>query len=125
MTPSKPEFLPPARERVECHAAEAGVTLKADRYPNPDGPAEAARQAFEAAAPQMERQMKEAIETAESGPRKKFCYVGAPEIFKLELACHDLVQAFDSYGVYLVGSALQRPDWRDVDLRLGIGRAHV
>jgi hypothetical protein len=51
-------------------------------------------------------------------PRKKFCYVGAPAIFALETACRQVVEAFDSYGVYLVGSALERPDWRDVDLRM-------
>jgi hypothetical protein len=54
-------------------------------------------------------------------PRKKAVYVGAPAIFRLELACQHLEEAFCEKGlggVYLVGSALQRPDWRDVDLRL-------
>lgn len=50
--------------------------------------------------------------------RKKFCYVGAPKIFALELACRHIDDAFESYGIYLVGSALERPDWRDVDLRM-------
>ena len=60
-----------------------------------------------------------ASETAD--PRKKFCYVGAPAIFALETACRQITEAFDSYGVYLVGSALERPDWRDVDLRMIMG----
>lgn len=50
---------------------------------------------------------------------KKFgSYVGAPAIFKLELAVKQLSNAFNNSGVYLVGSALTRPDWRDVDLRM-------
>lgn len=49
--------------------------------------------------------------------RTKFCYVGAPAIFLLDQALVPVVQAFDGYA-YLVGSALERPDWRDVDVRL-------
>ncbi len=47
----------------------------------------------------------------------KVNYVGAPAIFALELACRDICDAFGGYGCYVVGSAIQRPDWRDVDLR--------
>ncbi len=50
-------------------------------------------------------------------PRTKASYIGAPACFQLELACQHLHQAFGEYGIYLVGSALQRPDWRDVDVR--------
>ena len=50
-------------------------------------------------------------------PRKKVNYIGVPAVFALELACRDICDAFDGYGLYLVGSALERPDWRDVDLR--------
>jgi hypothetical protein len=53
-----------------------------------------------------------------SGGKTKPSYVGAPAIFALSTACQDLERAFGGYGVYLVGSALQRPDWRDVDVRL-------
>ena len=49
--------------------------------------------------------------------RKKGVYVGAPAIFALELACNDICTAFKGYGCYLVGSALERQDWRDVDVR--------
>ena len=49
--------------------------------------------------------------------RKKAIYVGAPACFALELACQHLQEAFGEYGLYLVGSALERPDWRDVDVR--------
>jgi len=44
-------------------------------------------------------------------------YVGAPAIFALSQACQQLNDAFGGYGCYLVGSALERADWRDVDLR--------
>jgi len=50
--------------------------------------------------------------------RTKGVYVGAPACFHLELACQELNDAFDGFGCYLVGSALERPDWRDVDVRL-------
>jgi hypothetical protein len=53
--------------------------------------------------------------------RKKAIYVGAPACFALELACQHLSTAFDGFGCYLVGSALERPDWRDIDVRLIMG----
>lgn len=51
-------------------------------------------------------------------PRKKGIYVGAPACFALELACQQIGEAFGGFGCYLVGSALERPDWRDIDVRL-------
>ncbi|AZV21493.1 hypothetical protein [Mesorhizobium sp. M7A.F.Ce.TU.012.03.2.1] len=48
--------------------------------------------------------------------RKKPSHVGVPAIFKLQLACQQLNAAYESYGIYLVGSAIERPDWRDVDV---------
>jgi hypothetical protein len=52
----------------------------------------------------------------ENKQRAKPSYVHAPSLFLLSQACIPLVQAF---GVpYLVGSSLQRPDFRDVDVRL-------
>ncbi len=50
-------------------------------------------------------------------PRRKANYIGAPACFALELACQPLVAAFGHCGLYQVGSSLQRPDWRDIDLR--------
>jgi hypothetical protein len=44
-------------------------------------------------------------------------YVGAPAVFALELACRQINEAFDGFGCYLVGSSLERPDWRDIDVR--------
>lgn len=39
-------------------------------------------------------------------------------LFALHHGCAAIEKAWpDSYGVYLVGSALERPDYRDVDLR--------
>lgn len=58
-------------------------------------------------------------ETAADPPakRRKASYVGVPAIFKLNLACLHLNRAYgDAFGCYLVGSALERPDWRDVDV---------
>ncbi|TIN76797.1 hypothetical protein [Mesorhizobium sp.] len=50
--------------------------------------------------------------------KKKASYVGVPAVFKLELACKHLNDAYDGFGCYVVGSALERPDWRDVDVVL-------
>lgn len=50
-------------------------------------------------------------------PRKKASHVGAPAIFALEIACRQINEAFGDYGCYLVGSSLERADWRDVDVR--------
>jgi hypothetical protein len=54
---------------------------------------------------------------APPAPRVKANYVGAPAIFALELACQQLTVAFGA-TCYLVGSATERPDWRDVDIRM-------
>jgi len=50
--------------------------------------------------------------------RTKWNHLGAPAAFKLELACQHLRKAFGGFGIYLVGSVLERPDWRDVDVRM-------
>ena len=47
----------------------------------------------------------------------KATYVGAPAVFALELECKNLNKAFGDFGCYVVGSAIQRPDWRDIDVR--------
>src|SRR6478609_9509604 len=49
--------------------------------------------------------------------RAKGSHVGAPACFALEAACQDINRAFGGFGCYLVGSALERPDWRDIDVR--------
>jgi len=43
-------------------------------------------------------------------------YLLRPRLMALDLACAPLHRAF-GYGVFLVGSCLQRPDYRDVDVR--------
>lgn len=53
----------------------------------------------------------------ETKKRTKANYVGAPAIFALETACRQINEAFGDYGCYLVGSSLERSDWRDVDVR--------
>ena len=39
------------------------------------------------------------------------------QYFKLDASCIPLQAAFGCFRVYLVGSVLRRPDWRDVDIR--------
>jgi len=53
--------------------------------------------------------------------RKKVSYIGAPACFALEQALKQVNDAFDedgNFGIYIVGSCLERPDWRDVDVRM-------
>lgn len=56
--------------------------------------------------------------TEQPAKPRKACYVGAPAIFKLEMVCMQLHDAFDCLGCYLVGSSIERADWRDVDVRM-------
>lgn len=49
--------------------------------------------------------------------RIKAVYIGAPACFALEQACQHVNAALGGYGCYVVGSALERQDWRDVDVR--------
>lgn len=49
---------------------------------------------------------------------KRAYHIPAPQMFNLHHACLLVRQAFpESYGVFLVGSSLERPDYRDVDVR--------
>ena len=52
----------------------------------------------------------------------KGIYIGAPACFALEEAIRPVCEAFGAYestgGCYVVGSSLERADWRDVDVRL-------
>ncbi|RUW79631.1 hypothetical protein [Mesorhizobium sp. M2A.F.Ca.ET.067.02.1.1] len=57
-------------------------------------------------------------EPEKTAPRKKTSYIGVPAVFKLELACKHINDAYGGFGCYVVGSALERPDWRDVDVVL-------
>lgn len=49
--------------------------------------------------------------------KKKSCYIGSPAIFQLEQACSLINSSFGGFGCYLVGSAIERPNFRDVDVR--------
>lgn len=50
---------------------------------------------------------------------KRANYVAAPHFYNLNQACDIINRAFpESFGCYLVGSALERRDYRDVDVRL-------
>lgn len=46
-------------------------------------------------------------------------WLGAPEAFHLDLLCRAVNEAFENrgYGCFLVGSSMERRDWRDVDVR--------
>jgi len=59
----------------------------------------------------------------EAAPKKrKVSHIGAPACFALEMACKQIQAAFDDEedfaGIFVVGSCLERPDWRDVDVRM-------
>lgn len=49
-------------------------------------------------------------------PWRRANFVPAPHFYLLNQACLPLVQAF-GHSVYLVGSAIERRDYRDVDVR--------
>ena len=57
----------------------------------------------------------------EPAQRKKHCYLGAPEVFSLGQICSVVSHAFGEHCCYMVGSVLERPDFRDVDVRLIMG----
>src|SRR6185295_7651429 len=50
------------------------------------------------------------------GEMKRANWIGAPQYFQLNHACMLLAQAF-GHGIYLVGSSMERRDFRDVDVR--------
>lgn len=49
-------------------------------------------------------------------------YIGAPASFLLDQACATVGRAFNDH-CYLVGSATERQNWRDVDVRIIMGDA--
>jgi hypothetical protein len=56
------------------------------------------------------------------GMRKRLFWVPAPQYFNLNQCCRVIHDAYpDNYGIYLVGSALVRRDYRDVDVRMILG----
>lgn len=71
-----------------------------------------------------EREEYEREQKSKTLKRKKGIYIGAPACFALEEALRHVCEAFNVYGreqpcgCYIVGSCLQRADWRDVDVRL-------
>lgn len=50
-------------------------------------------------------------------PRGRANFLPVPQVFQLHMACRILIDAFDT-PAYLVGSCLERRDYRDVDVRL-------
>ena len=57
--------------------------------------------------------------------KKQVTYLSNSERIKLTCACKLIAEAFQpSYGPYLVGSVLERPDYRDVDVRLMLEDKH-
>ena len=59
---------------------------------------------------------------ADKTTKEKAIYIGAPACFALEMALQHVVEAFGGFstgvGCYIVGSVLDKADWRDVDVRL-------
>lgn len=49
--------------------------------------------------------------------KKRANYLPAPHMFALNQACTVINKALDGFGCYLVGSSLERRDYRDVDVR--------
>lgn len=49
--------------------------------------------------------------------RQKLCYIGAPDVLKLDQFGRYVIEALDEQP-YLVGSALRTEHWRDVDVRV-------
>lgn len=45
-------------------------------------------------------------------------YFTRPDFWALDQACKPIREAFPDFGTYLVGSVMERPDYRDVDVRL-------
>ena len=92
---SSPRPLPPiGPEPISMNAVDLGVTLKSEE---------------DEAAPE---------------PRAKGVCLGAPAAFKLELAARHIQDAFcrnkgkRAGQMFIVGSVLERANWRDVDIRL-------
>lgn len=50
--------------------------------------------------------------------KKRHVYLDVPVLRRLDHWCHLVARSFDGDPPYLVGSVLERPDWRDVDVRL-------
>lgn len=57
-------------------------------------------------------------EGAGGEPWRRANYIPGPHFYKLNQACCFINQAFGGFGCYLVGSSLERRDYRDVDVRL-------
>ena len=55
-------------------------------------------------------------ETEQLGRHRRANFIGAPEALNLNVVCATLVEAF-GHNIYLVGSAIERRDYRDVDVR--------
>jgi hypothetical protein len=50
-------------------------------------------------------------------PMPRVNFLGGPQFYNLQCASAALVEAFGTQAIYLVGSALERRDSRDVDIR--------
>lgn len=51
-------------------------------------------------------------------------YITRPQFWALDEACKPLRATFPDYGPYLVGSVMERPTFRDVDVRLILSDEH-
>lgn len=69
--------------------------------------------------PKDELPLKALPDVPEPPPMKRANWLPAPAAFNLNMACVAIDKAFGGhFGCYLVGSALRKRDYRDVDVRL-------
>jgi len=74
---------------------------------------------IDAAIKQQDERIAELEAASSEHEVKKVSYIGVPAVFRLELACRHIEEAYgDSFGCYIVGSSLKKPNWRDVDVVL-------
>lgn len=107
---STPQASLDLRKFIRANPGAIKYDLKSKRYLHGEHIAELARVS-------AEERIKPKI-TAEAPKREKAVYIGAPACFALEQACQHINAAFGGYGCYVVGSSLDRADWRDVDVRM-------
>lgn len=64
----------------------------------------------------------EAVEMMQPKQKARAHYLPADSLFGLHGTAQEVMRAYpDSYGVYLVGSSIERKDYRDVDVRCILG----
>lgn len=63
----------------------------------------------------------EAMALMQPQPKYRAHYLPADSLFGLHHACQQIDRAYDGFGCYLVGSCMERKEYRDVDVRCILG----